>query len=210
MLLGVPLCTEDSSSWAICFRQRARTLPRDGDLRWVSPCPRDPLSNLRSPLSENMEMRVQKAHFEYVGAHASGGVEAAFVFQIRLKRKIQDKQARLPAGAELSIEVVEWENQDEKLVGKINESAASSFSATLTAECLDSEDRSKRVQEFRITGLRPLERAYKCLVRVTKDGECISHLQQHVVSYVDCPSSTFEQAQETYEKRQKAVLEIQG
>ena len=166
---------------------------------------------LSPPKSENMEMRVQKAHFEYVGKHEAGGVEANFVFQIRLKRKIQNKEPRLPSGAIVSFSIVEWDHPENVLVGKVGDLLLSTFSTTLDEECLVSDDRTKRVKDFQITFLRPLKTAYKCLVTVTKDEAVISSFEQHVVSYVDCPTvSGMDEAQEIYAKHMAKCEEILG
>ncbi len=168
---------------------------------------------LAPPKSENMEIRVQEAHFEYIGMHPSGGVEAQYVFQIRLKRRIQDKKPRLPAGSKLTFFLAEWDNKDVVLAGLYKGEVMSSFSIVLDADVLDNEDRARRVVNFSVTLLRPLARSYKCFVQVT-DGaseKVLSSLQQHVVSYVDCPSTTtLDAAKEIFSKHLTATEEIMG
>lgn len=166
---------------------------------------------ISAPKVENMELRVQKAEFTYEREHAAGGVDASLSIQIRCKRRIEDKKPRLPDDSKLVCKIREWDNDKEVLVGRYGSTLSSSFSHVLSHDLLDNEDRTKRVVEFQITGMRPLNRAYILEMEVfDKDGNSISKLQQHVVSYVDCPSSTLDQARKIYEEHQAKVNDILG
>jgi len=166
---------------------------------------------ITAPKVENMELRVQKAEFTYDKLHLSGGVEASLTIQIRCKRRIEDKKPRLPANSKLICKIREWDNEKEVLVGSFENNLCSSFSAPLPQELLDNEDRSKRVVDFIITGMRPMNKSYILEMEVLNEAkETISKLQQHVVSYVDCPNSTLEQAKKIYEQHLSKVGDILG
>ncbi len=140
-------------------------------------------------------------------------MEAQFTFQVRLKRRIQDKKPRLPANSKMIIHLAEWDNKEEVLAGMYQDQIQSHFSVVLTADLLDNDDRAKRVVNFAITMLRPLKRSYKCFVQVleSETDKVFSTLQQHVVSYVDCPTTaTLDEAKEIYSKHLTATEEILG
>lgn len=161
---------------------------------------------LEPPKSENMELRVQEARFEYAGPHQAGGVSATFVFQVRLKRRIQDKKPRLPNNSKLVFKLFEWDTE-----APLATATASSFEVVLTNDILDNDDRSKRVVDFAIKDLRPRGVSYICHVDVyDQSGTLISKLDQHVVSFVDCTTATFAEAKSVFEKHQMAVAEILG
>jgi hypothetical protein len=155
---------------------------------------------LAPPKSENMEIRVQEAFFEYVGLHPSGGVEAVFNFDVRLKRRIQDKKPRLPAGSKLEFVVAEWDNAEAVLSGQHNGHLESKFSVLLEQEMLDNEDRDRRVVKFAILSLRPKKQSYVCHVKVVDaSGVVLSTLQQHVVSVCDAPNTpSLDEAKEAF------------
>ncbi len=152
------------------------------------------------PKSENMEVRVQESHFEYIGIHPSGGVEAAFVFDVRLKRRIQDKKPRLPAGSKLEFFLTEWDNSEAILTGQYKGKMESKFGIVLEQDMLDNEDRDRRVVKFSVSMMRPKKLSYIChLSVVDANGKVLSSLQQHVVSVVDAENTaSLDEAKEAF------------
>jgi hypothetical protein len=122
------------------------------------------------------------------------------VFDVRLKRRIQDKKPRLPSGSKLEFYLTEWDHPDAVLSGQYNGRLDSKFSIVLEQEMLDNEDRDRRVVKFAVSMMRPKKLSYICHLSITdSNGTLLSALQQHVVSVVDTQNThSLDEAKEAF------------
>lgn len=114
----------------------------------------------------------------------AAAVDGLFLIRLRLKRRIENKKARIAAGSTLSIHLAQWNDRQNILEG-------SQAQMVLTKEVLDSPHRDRRIVNFSLT-VRPSKTSYVCIIRV--DGH--PTLEQHVPSFVDCHTATWKEAKE--------------